>query len=60
MFLWPSADLFFFFNISFRNTIRVSNSLKPDQDRHKVGLDLGSNSLQSLLAGDKIHPLARK
>ena len=27
----------------FRITIRVSNSLDPDQDRHFVGPDLGSN-----------------
>ena len=25
---------------TFRNTIRVSNSLDPDQDRHSVGPDL--------------------
>ena len=27
---------------SFRNTVRVSNGLDPDQDRHLVGPDLGS------------------
>ena len=27
----------------FRNTIRVSNNLDPDQDRHSVGLDLDQN-----------------
>ena len=32
----------------------VSNSLDPDQDRHSVGLHLGSNCLQKLLADDKI------
>ena len=32
--------------ISFRNTIRVSNSLDPDQARHVVGPDLGPNFLQ--------------
>ena len=38
---------------SFRNTIRVSNRLDPDQDRHSVGPDLGPNCLQTLSAGDK-------
>ena len=28
---------------SFKNTIRVSNGLDPDQDRHSVGPDLGPN-----------------
>ena len=32
----------------FRNTIRVSNSLDPDQARHYVGPDQGSNCLQKL------------
>ena len=27
----------------FKNTIRVSNGLGPDQDRHVVGPDLGPN-----------------
>ena len=35
---------------SFRNTIRVSNSLNPDQDQQNVGPDLGSNCLQRLSA----------
>ena len=39
---------------SFRNTIRVSNCLDPDQDRHSVGLDLGPNCLQSLSTDNKI------
>ena len=43
-----SAD--FFLNNSFRNTIRVSKSLDPDQARHFVGPDLGPNFLQILLA----------
>ena len=30
---------------SFRNTIRVSSSLDPDQARHFVGPDLGPNCL---------------
>ena len=35
---------------SFRNTIRVTNSLDPDQDRHSVGPDLGPNFLRRLSA----------
>ena len=34
--------------ISFGNTIRVSNSLDPDQARRFVGPDLGPNCLQKL------------
>ena len=37
----------------FRNTIRVSNGLDPDQDRHFVGPDLGPNCLQRSSADDK-------
>ena len=33
---------------SFRNTIKVSNSLDPDQARHFVGPDLGPILLQRL------------
>ena len=44
---------------SFRNTIKVSNSLYPDQDWHSVRPDLGQNSLQRLSADDKSPP-ARK
>ena len=33
---------------SFRNTIRVSNILDPDQGQHFVGPDLGPNCLQRL------------
>ena len=40
----------FFFKYSFRNTIRVSNSLDPDQARHFVWPDLGPNCLQRLSA----------
>ena len=40
---------------SFRNTITVSNSLDPDQDRRSVGPDLGPNCLQRLSADDKSH-----
>ena len=35
---------------SLRNTIRVSNSLDPDQARHSVGPDLGPNCLKRLSA----------
>ena len=31
---------------SFGNTLRVSNGLDPDQDRHSVVPDLGPNCLQ--------------
>ena len=41
-----------FFKKSFKNTIRVSNSLDPDQARHIVGPDLGPNCLRSLSADD--------
>ena len=49
---------FFFFKLnfsknSFRNAIRVSNSLDPDQARQNVGPDLGPNCLQKLSADDK-------
>ena len=37
---------------SFRNIIRVANSLDPDQARHTVGPDLGPSYLQSLSADD--------
>ena len=37
----------------FRNTIRVSNSLDPDQARCFVGPDLDPNCLQRLSADDK-------
>ena len=57
-----SADLFFqihFLKETFRNTIRVSNSLDLDQARHFVeldliGRDLGLNCLQRLSADDTI------
>ena len=42
--------------LEFINTIRVSNSLDPDQARHFVGPDLGPNCLQRLLADNKSHP----
>ena len=44
MLLLLSADFFSKFIFSknlFKNTIRVSNNLDPDQDTHSVGPDLG-------------------
>ena len=46
MLLLSSADLFlnqFFSKNSYRNTVRVSNSLDPDQDRSSVGHDPDPN-----------------
>ena len=62
--LFCHLDFFFFLNklfqkSSFRNTIRVSNSLDPDQAPHFVGSDLGPNYLQRLSADDK-SSIARK
>ena len=42
-----------FFKKKFRNTIRESNCLDPDQDRHSVDPDLGPNCLQRLSADEK-------
>ena len=39
-----------FFKKLFQNTIRVSNSLDPDQDQHSIGPDLGSSCLQRLIS----------
>ena len=55
--------LTFFFKINFfkkffQDTIRVTNGLDPDQDRHFVGPELGPNCLQRLSADDK-SPLAQ-
>ena len=47
-----SADFSQIENQLFRNTVRVSNSLDPDQARHFVGPDLCSNCLQRLSADD--------
>ena len=50
-----SADFFsklIFQKNSFRNTIRMSNSLDPDQVRQIVGPDLGPNCLPKLSADD--------
>ena len=41
-----------FLENSFRNTIRVSNSLDPDQAQHYVGPDLSPDCLQMLSADD--------
>ena len=41
-----------FLKNSFRNTIRVSNSLDPDEAQHFVECDLGPNCLQTLSADD--------
>ena len=57
MLLLSSADFFSKVTISknsFRNTIRVSNSLDPDQDRRSVGPDLGPNCVERSSADDKI------
>ena len=40
------------FNFFVRTTIRVANSLDPDQARHFVGPDLSPNCLQRLSAHD--------
>ena len=63
MFLFSSSD--FLQNKVFKNklprtTIRVSNSLDPDQDRLSVGLHLGSNCLQKAIGRRKNYPLACK
>ena len=52
------CNLLTFFEInfsknSFKNTIRVSNSLDPEQDPHFVGPDQGPNRLQRLSADYK-------
>ena len=51
----------FFFKLNFskkyfRNTIRVSNSLDPDQARESFGPVMGPNCVQRLSADDKKHP----
>ena len=60
MFLFSSAD--FLQNLVFKNKppIRVSNSLDPDQDRHSIGLHLGSNCLQKAIGRRQNYPLACK
>ena len=52
MFLLSSADFLqnkVFKNKPLRTTIRVSNSLDPDQDGHSVGLILSSKCLQKAI-----------
>ena len=50
-----SGVFFFSLKLTFqRNTIRVSDSLDPDQARHFVGPELGPNCLQRLSADNKI------
>ena len=48
--------IFYSLDAGFFNTIRVSNSLDPDQERHFVGPDLGPNCLQRLSADNKSRP----
>ena len=64
MFLFSSADFLqnevFFKNEPPRTTIGVSNSLDPDQDRHSVGLHLGSNCLQKAIGRRQNYPLVCK
>ena len=43
-----------FFKNYFKNTIRVSNGLYPDQNRRSVGTELGPNYLQMLSADNEI------
>ena len=50
----------FFKKNSLRTSIRVPNSLNPDQDQHSVGPDLGPYCLQRLLADDKSRHWQRK
>ena len=49
-----------FSNNFFRNTIRASNDLDPDQDRHLVGPDLGPNCLQKVISRQQKLLLAGK
>ena len=46
---------YFFSHNSFKNTMRVSNSWVPDQERHSVSPDVGPNYLQRLQADNKSH-----
>ena len=56
MLLLMSTD-FFFFKIDFQNTIRVSNSLNPGQNR----LDVGPNNLHPDVCYQQMtKPLERK
>ena len=63
MFLFSSADFlqnYFLKKKPTRTTIRASNILDPDQDRHSVGLHLGSNCLQKAIGRRQNYPLACK
>ena len=63
MFLFSSADFLqneVFKNKPPRTTVRVSNSLDPDQDGHSVGLNLGSKCLQKAIGKRQNYPLACK
>ena len=63
MFSFSSADFLqnqVFKNKPPRTTIRVSNSLDPDEDRHSVGLQLGSDCLQKAIGRRQNSPLACK
>ena len=58
-----SSDLFqnqHFLKSYFRNTIRVSNSLDPDQARQDVGPDPGPKCLQMLSADDALRQKVNK
>ena len=48
MLLLSSADKIYFNKNVFRNSIRESNGLDPDLDRHSVDPDLDLNCLQRL------------
>ena len=57
MILFSFADFLqnkVFTNKPLEITIRVSNSLDPDQDQRSVGFHLGSNCLQKVMTGDNI------
>ena len=45
--------IFCFLKNSFKNNIRVSNCLDPDQDGHSFSPDLSPNCLHRLSADDK-------
>ena len=63
MFIFSSADFLqnkVFKNKPPRTTVRVSNSLYPDQDGHSVGLHLGSKCLQKAIGKRKNYPLECK
>ena len=61
MFLFSSVDFLqnkVFLKKTPRTTIRVSNSLDPDQYGHSVGLHLGSKCLQKATGKRQNYPLA--